>query len=120
MDILVISARATLWRNLSSQFELRGASMRRAASLEEGLKELRRSPAALAVLDLNMDNSVLRDAVFRVLSVDAMIHTAAVSDMSAEEFHDAMEGLGMLMKLPMEPSPSDIDRLMEALHRVSA
>ena len=48
-----------------------------------------------------------------------MIHTAAVSSMDAEAFHDAMEGLGMLTSLPEQPTAGDVDNLMDAMDRLS-
>ena len=70
------------------------------------------------MLDINADNAALRHAVFQVLSVNAMIHTAAVTSMTPEAFHDAMEGLGMLAGLPSTPAPADIDALMDALAKL--
>ena len=47
--------------------------------------------------------------------VNAMIHTAAVSPMTAAEFHDKMEGLGMLMSLPVDFTVQDVEKMMTAL-----
>ena len=120
MDILVISSRDDLWQQLRPQFEARGAVLRIAATLEEVLSALRSRKAALVVLDIGSDRVAIRNAVFSVLSVDAMIHTAAAVDMDPETFHDAMEGLGMLTALPLEPSAADVDGLMDALIRITA
>jgi len=120
MDILVLSSRSALWESLMPAFAARGASVRMASTLEEGLDSLRSSRAVLVVLDLALGGEALRKVVFQILSIDAMIHTAALSDMSHEEFHDAMEGLGMLAGLPMEPSAADVEGLMDALAKVSA
>ena len=119
MDILVVSPRADLWQNLRPQFERRGASMHAAATLDEALNGMKNQLPVLVVLDLDLNRDELRHAVFRILSVNAMIHTAAVSTMSPETFHDAMEGLGMLTSLPTSPTPSDIDALMDALAKVT-
>ena len=45
----------------------------------------------------------------------AMPATAAVSPMTAAEFHDKMEGLGMLMSLPVDFSVRDVEKMMTAL-----
>ena len=119
MDILIVSSRNALWQQLKPAFEDRGGLVRTAATLEEALQALHDRPAALVVLDMGSDGEVLRHAVFRVLSIDAMIHTAAVSSMDAEAFHDAMEGLGMLTSLPEQPTAGDVDNLMDAMDRLS-
>ncbi|WP_295641370.1 hypothetical protein [uncultured Mailhella sp.] len=119
MNILVVSGRADLWQNLRPQFEKRGASMSAAPTLDDALSAMQKERPALVVLDLDMNRDELRSAVFRILSVSAMIHTAAVSSMPPETFHDAMEGLGMLTSLPTSPTPADIDALMDALAKVT-
>lgn len=119
MDILILSPRTELWTGLAPVFEARGATLRMAADLESGLESLRKKKAVLAVLDLGMDAETLRKAVISVLTIDVMTHTTAVSPMSEEEFHDTMEGLGMLMSLPVQPAPADIERLMDTLTALS-
>ncbi len=118
MDILVVSPRAELWQSLRPQFEKHGAVLSLACNMDDALNSLNRRLPALVVLDINADNAALRHAVFQVLSVNAMIHTAAVTSMTPESFHDAMEGLGMLAGLPSTPTPADIDALMDALAKL--
>ena len=48
---------------------------------------------------LDLDPTALRRAVIDVLMINAAVHTAAVTNLEEEAFHDAMEGLGMLMSL---------------------
>lgn len=118
MDILVVSPRAELWQSLRPQFEKHGAVLSLACCLNDALSTLNQHRPTLVVLDINADNAALRHAVFQVLSVNAMIHTAAVTSMTPEAFHDAMEGLGMLAGLPSSPAPADIDALMDALAKL--
>ena len=119
MNILVVSGRSDLWQTLRPQFERRGASMLAVPALDDALSAMQKEQPVLVVLDLDMNRDELRRAVFQVLSVSAMIHTATVSSMSPEDFHDAMEGLGMLTSLPTTPTTDDIDALMDALAKVT-
>lgn len=119
MDILIVSSRPERWSAALPVMESRGASVRQAASLEQGMEQVRRQAPALAVLDLGLEPEGLRKAVIDILMVDAMTHTAAVSEMSAEEFHDKMEGLGMLMSLPVDFSARDVEQMMAALERLA-
>ena len=119
MNILVVSRRSDLWQTLRPQFERRGASMLAVPTLDDALSAMQKEQPVLVVLALDMNRDELRRAVFQVLSVSAMIHTAAVSSMSPEDFHDAMEGLGMLTSLPTTPTTADIDALMDALAKVT-
>lgn len=120
MDILLISPRPEAWAACASVFAAYGASLRTVADLDAGMDAVRRQNPALVVLDLELSAEGLRTAVIGILQINAMIHTAAVSDMDASEFHDVMEGLGMLMGLPRTPTVADARRLMEALSAVQA
>ncbi|WP_418765450.1 hypothetical protein [Mailhella sp.] len=120
MDILVITSRHELWQTLKPRFEARGAVLRVAETLEDARKDLQTSKASLVILDIGSDRAAIRNAVFQILSVDAMIHTAAAVAMNPEEFHDAMEGLGMLGSLPERPAAEDVDKLLDALTALSA
>ena len=79
------------------------------------LAVVRSTAPRLVVLDLDLDPTALRRAVIDVLMINAAVHTAAVTNLEEEAFHDAMEGLGMLMSLPTSPGPHDVERLLDAL-----
>ena len=98
MDILIVTSRPEQWAPVLPVMEGRGAAVRQAGSLEQG-----------------MELEELRKAVIDILMVNAMIHTAAVSPMTAAEFHDKMEGLGMLMSLPVDFTVRDVEKMMTAL-----
>lgn len=92
MDILIVTSRPEQWAPVLPVMEGRGAAVRQAGSLEQGMELVRQQAPALAVLDLGLEPEELRKAVIDILMVNAMIHTAAVSPMTAAEFHDKMEG----------------------------
>ena len=115
MDILIVTSRPEQWAPVLPVMEGRGAAVRQAGSLEQGMELVRQQAPALAVLDLGLEPEELRKAVIDILMVNAMIHTAAVSPMTAAEFHDKMEGLGMLMSLPVDFTVRDVEKMMTAL-----
>ena len=85
------------------------------ARVAKELLRQNRVAEAVELLDLGLEPDALRKAVIDILMVNAMIHTAAVSPMTAAEFHDKMEGLGMLMSLPVDFSVRDVEKMMTAL-----
>ena len=74
-----------------------------------------RGEPALVILDLGLEDKALRQAVIDIMMIDASVHTAVVSDMEPEAFHEATEGLGILMPLPSSPTAADAQRLLTAL-----
>ena len=59
-------------------------------------------------------------AVMQIIAASAFTYVCAVSSRSAEELHDAMEGLGMLAPLPAEPGEADGEALLQQLARFVA
>ncbi len=46
------------------------------------------------------------------------MNCAAVSSLSADDFHEASEGLGVMMQLPLEPDLKDAEKLVEYLKTI--
>ncbi len=47
-----------------------------------------------------------------------MLNCAAVSSLSKEDYHEASEGLGILMQLPTAPGRKEADALMQHLNKI--
>ena len=67
------------------------------------------------MLDLGLEPEELRKDVIDILMVNAMIHTAAVSPMTAAEVHDKRELRGIIMFLPVDFTVRDVEKMMTAL-----
>lgn len=80
--------------------------LQQAASLEDAAPIIHDTPPVLAILDLELEGKALRQAVIDIMMINASVHTAVVSDMDPDEFHEATEGLGILMPLPTSPRPT--------------
>lgn len=119
MNIACATTRAARWEALRPAFAAGAAELRLLSSVQEALACVRDTPPDLLIVDLGLDAAALRGVIVDVLRINALVHTAAVTDMSADAFHDRMEGLGMLMGLPPEPAAADIEGLLTALRRVS-
>ncbi len=60
----------------------------------------------------DMTNLVL---IKKILALNAMIGCATVSQLSAEDFHEESEGLGILMRLPPDPKGESAAELLTHL-----
>lgn len=54
-----------------------------------------------------------------LVQVNPLLNTALVSALSAEEFHEATEGLGVLMQLPLRPDVSHAEELLTRLDKIN-
>ncbi len=117
MELLLITPRPEVWNECLPVLQ-NGHTVRQIASLEDAKPIIRDTPPALAILDLNLEDKALRQAVIDILMINASVHTAVVSDMDPDEFHEATEGLGILMPLPSSPKASDAENLLTTLSGV--
>jgi DNA-binding response OmpR family regulator len=88
------------------------------ASGAEALKAVRASSPHLVVIDVELPDAKALDLVMELLKVNAMVNTVVVSPLPEEEFHEASEGLGVLGRLPVEPSGDDAVDLLSKLRGV--
>lgn len=114
MDILLISARPETWASCEPIFQSGNYALQKVASLEDGLQHIRATPPRLVILDPQPDTDI-RAAIIEILKINAAVHTAVVSRLEEEAFHEAMEGLGILMPLPPSPGPADAQLLLTTL-----
>ena len=115
MELLLVTPRPEVWNECLPVFQRGGNTLRQAASLEDAAPIIRHTPPVLAILDLELEGKALRQAVIDIMMINASVHTAVVSDMDPDEFHEATEGLGILMPLPTFPKADDAERLLKAL-----
>ncbi len=54
----------------------------------------------------------------KLIIKNPMLNIALVSALSADDFHEASEGLGILMHLPPSPQKSDAEKLLEHLNHI--
>ena len=123
MEILLICADPARLAPAMRPFVRRGITVLEAPTLAGGLAALTAAlphPPALVLLDEGegrSDDGAMRRAVMQIIAASAFTYVSAVSSRSAEELHDAMEGLGMLPPLPAEPTAADGEALLQRLAR---
>ena len=74
------------------------------------------NPVDLVVVNENIGDMTGIEFMKKLLPINPMINSAAVSPLSPEEFHEASEGLGVLMQLPVSPGKLDAENLLQRLN----
>jgi CheY-like chemotaxis protein len=72
----------------------------------------------LVVSDEELGDMNAIELATRMVRVNPMIHCACVSPLTAPEFHEISEGLGLLAQLPRNPGKRDAEYLLERLKEV--
>ena len=86
---------------------------------EEAIDAAVRLVPVMAIVDQRVPGGEALEIVQRLLSVNAFIHTAVLTDMDEALFHERSEGLGVLAGLPLRPDEKDAADLLAKLREMA-
>ena len=89
-----------------------------AESGNNGISILAESNFDLMVTDETLGDMTGLEFIRKIVSQKPMINCAAVSSLRPDDFHEASEGLGILMQLPVRPSPKYAKILLGHLNSI--
>jgi CheY-like chemotaxis protein len=84
----------------------------------KALEMVRSATPNLVIIDSDLSDMPPLDLVRKLLMVNAMVNTAVISPLPEAEFHEASEGLGVLVRLPLEPGARNAATLLSQLRTV--
>lgn len=84
-------------------------------SISLALERLSGTTPDLVVVDETVDGQAGLAAARQLVMANPMANLAVVSDLAAEAFHEAGEGLGIMAQLSPQGSAEDADRLLGLL-----
>ncbi len=84
----------------------------------QALEFLGKNKFDLAVVAENLSDMSGISFVEKLVMIDPMINTTIISDLSKEDFHEATEGLGVLMAVPVNAEKEDAVYLLEYLDKI--
>jgi CheY-like chemotaxis protein len=117
-QLLVVTANRDHFADLSAGIQSLGASLNWAASGGEALAAINRQPVDLVLADEDLGDMQGLELIKRLVVVNPLINCALVSSLSPQDYHEASEGLGILMQLPSRPNRTDGQRLLTHLDRI--
>lgn len=85
---------------------------------EEALKTASGQGIVLVIVDGVKEKDFGLGLVKSLLSINAFIHTAVLSPMEEEDFHEYSEGLGVLARLPVKPDAAHARELLLQLQKM--
>lgn len=91
----------------------------RAESGGIGLSLMAESHFDLVIADENLGDMTGLEFIRAIVSKRPLINCAVISSLTPEDFHEAGEGLGILMQLPVNPGREHADKLLERLESIS-
>ena len=90
-----------------------------AATGATGLALLRGKTMSLVIVDEQLDDMSGIQFVEQLVKVNPLVNTAIVGSLAEADFHEATEGLGVLMQLPLHPDERDAEALLSVLNKIA-
>jgi len=120
MRILIATSRPGELEDFASMLSATGAGTQMVPNGQAAIEAVKADAPTLVVIDAGLPDYEALKLASTLISVNAFIHTAVVSDLGEEEFHEASEGLGVLTSLPNPPGVGDASALFGKLKRLGA
>lgn len=96
-----------------------GVSISRAASAKEAWSVLGNSRVDVVVVDENLADQASLAFVHELTKQQPLINCAMVSTLAPEDFHEATEGLGIFMQLPVDPGADEVEKMMHLIESIT-
>ncbi|MBT3224950.1 MAG: hypothetical protein HN580_00315 [Deltaproteobacteria bacterium] len=71
-----------------------------------------------AIVDEQLKETTGLQFVEKMVVINPMMNSALISSLSAEDFHEASEGLGITAQLPVQPDEKRVEDLMSSLNKI--
>lgn len=84
-----------------------------------GLEQLKDKRLDLVIVDEQLDDMSGIEFVKQLVRFNPLANTAIVGSLADEDFHEATEGLGVLMQLPAHPGEKDGEALLAVLAKIA-
>ncbi len=98
----------------------KGIRVNRAASGQEAWDSLANYQVDVAVMDEQLADGEALPFVKQLVKMKPLINCAMVSTLAAEDFHEATEGLGVFMQLPVHPGSAEAAKMLQLLQSIGA
>jgi CheY-like chemotaxis protein len=119
LNILIVSRDETSMSAFKAGLEKKGGHTTWAESGHYGLYLMAERDFDLVVADENLGDMTGLEFTKAVIALKPMVNCAAVSLLMPDDFHEASEGLGILMQLPVNPGYESAEELLERFNKVS-
>jgi DNA-binding NarL/FixJ family response regulator len=121
MIILMVTDNTAPLAALAAALEQRaGIEVRFAASGDAGFDFLQRHRVDLVIIDQWLDQGSGIAFAKQLVKSHPLVNIAIVGTEDDEAFHQATEGLGVLMQLPPQAGAVEAEKLLTALERIGA
>ncbi len=119
VNILLVSQEKTVFKKVEPAFSKNKITTQWVGSAQKALSTLSHKKFDLFIISEELPDMTGRELIEKALFQDAMMNSVVLSQLSHKDFHEAYEGMGVLMQFPLEPEMQDVANLMDHLDRIN-
>jgi DNA-binding NtrC family response regulator len=112
LQALLVSSTMDSFLNLVSSFTENDVAVTYAESGSKALSIISERSFDVVIADESFSDMTGLDLAKKLILKNPMLNLAVVSSLSSQDFHEASEGLGILMQLPSTPKKLDAEKLL--------
>lgn len=87
---------------------------------QKALSTISKEAFDLLIADEDLGDMTGLQLIESVVTQNPMLNCAVISSLTHDDFHEASEGLGVLMQLSNEPDKTEVDQLLEQLRKIQS
>lgn len=119
LRILIVAEKPTFLVDFAAfLLKSNGTEVYRSVSGEEAFKVIGRETINAVVVDALPDEGASLSFVRQVTKLQPLINCAMVSSLAQEDFHEATEGLGIFMQLPVAAGAKEAELMLQMLETI--
>ncbi len=117
--ILLVSRKKDVFNALETVFTENKMSVEWKGTAQEAVALLSEKTVDLVITDETLPDMAGKKLVETIVFKNPMIHCVVLSPLSHDQFHEAFEGLGVLMQFPLEPDEKCALELLDHMNRIA-
>jgi len=118
IKVLLVSQEKKVFKALEAGFSDNNISTEWVNSGQDAVSLLTNKKFDLFITNEKLPVIKARQLIEKALFQNAMMNSVVLSQLSHKDFHEAYEGLGVLMQFPLKPETEHFQNLMEHLDRI--
>jgi DNA-binding response OmpR family regulator len=119
IHVLLVSREKNVFKDLEAAFSDIKITFDWTDSAQNALSKLSKEKFDLFITEEQLPDTTGRDLIEKVLFKNAMMDSVVLSALSHEDFHEAYEGLGVLMQFPVVPGKKQARDLLNHINRIA-
>lgn len=117
-SVLVAGSDTPLLTRLSSFFTEKQIHAMPAETFDQALSEIKKNRFDLMITDETLKEKTGKQLIEAVTAINPLINCVAVSALDEDSFHEAFEGLGVLMRLDPDAGEDEFEKMISTAETI--